>query len=102
MKSADPTTASQGERFIVRGDPEGHHWAARSAASGPEWSRRSRDYLVRIQAEVPERAREWKLFDDLDHTGAAYTPNYPTPQAVTARIFARSKPRRPTCSTPRS
>ena len=87
MKSADPTTASQGERFIVRGDPEGHHWAARSAASGPEWSRRSRDYLVRIQAEVPERAREWKLFDDLDHTGAAYTPNYPTPSGGYGAYF---------------
>jgi predicted O-methyltransferase YrrM len=87
MKSADSTVASQDERFIVRGDPQARYWAARSAASGPVWSQRSRDYLVRIKAEVPEHASEWKLFDDLDHTGAAYTPNYPTPSGGYGAYF---------------
>jgi hypothetical protein len=52
---------------------------ANKAASLSVWSQRSRDYLARLQAEAPTLAADWKLFDELDQSSAAYRPHFTTP-----------------------
>jgi hypothetical protein len=52
---------------------------ANKAALRSVWSQRSRDYLARLQTEAPTLAADWKLFDDLDQSSAAYRPHFTTP-----------------------
>jgi SAM-dependent methyltransferase len=49
------------------------------AASFATWSQRSRNYLDRIRAEAPAHVADWKLFDELNHAGAAFKPHFDRP-----------------------
>jgi predicted O-methyltransferase YrrM len=49
------------------------------SASLAVWSQRSRNYRARLQTEAPTVVPDWKLFEELDHNGAAFKPHFGRP-----------------------